>query len=112
MGRHNIGSIEDLPAGESLGTVVDGLEVAVFNVDGELYAIQNKCIHKQGPLYQGETDCGTDFDSDSDSDSCSVYCPYHYWEFDLESGEYVVDDSKQLRTFDVDVDDGEIWVEI
>lgn len=102
MARYMIAAEEDLSNGDSLGTEAGGIEIAVFNVDGDLYAIQNVCIHKQGPMYQG----------DLDEDNCSVYCPWHSWEFDLETGQFAVDETKQLRTFDVEVENGEIWVEI
>lgn len=102
MGRHRIGTIEDVPAGESLGVRADGVEIAVFNLKGELYAVQNRCPHKRGPLYQGEIN----------EDDCTIYCPWHYWEFNLESGNHVVDPRKGLRTFDVSVVDGEVWIEL
>lgn len=102
MTRHKIGTLEDLPEGESIGVEVDGLEIAVFNVDGELHALQNKCIHKQGPM----------FDAEINAEEKTVYCPWHYWEFELESGEFVVDRDKRLRTFNVDVSGNEIFVEI
>lgn len=102
MTRHKIGTVEELPEGESLGVKVDGLEIAVFNVNGEFYAIQNKCIHKQGPLYQSEIN----------HEDQTVYCPWHYWEFELDSGEFIIDRDKSLRTFDVEANDDDIFVEV
>ena len=102
MTRHKIGSLDDLPPGSSLGVEVSGLEIAVFNVDGEIYALQNKCVHKQGPM----------FDAEINTDEKSVYCPLHYWEFELETGDSVVDRDKGLRTFNSYVDGDEIFVEV
>jgi nitrite reductase/ring-hydroxylating ferredoxin subunit len=102
MTQHKIGTLEDLPQGESLGVEVGGLEIAAFNVDGELYALQNKCIHKQGPMSEAEINENKE----------TVCCPWHYWEFELDSGEFVVDRDKGLRTFDVEVDGDDILVDI
>ena len=44
----------ELPAGDHLLTEVDGAQVGVFNVDGEYYAIENKCAHQGGPVCQGD----------------------------------------------------------
>mgnify|MGYP000592670196 CR=1 FL=1 len=102
MTRHKIGTLADLPEGESLSVEVDGLEIAVFNVDGELYALQNKCVHKQGPMY----------DAEINADEKTVYCPLHYWEFELDSGEFIIDRNKGLRTFEVDVNGDGIFIKI
>lgn len=50
-------------------------ELAVFNVDGEFYVIDNECTHEGGPLAQGMV-----FDH-------AVSCPWHFAEFDLRTGE-------------------------
>ena len=102
MAAHTVASVDDIPEGEGFGTVVDGVEIAVFNVDGEYYAIHNKCIHKEGPMYRGHVD----------DESCSVFCPWHWWEWDLETGRSPVDTKKRLRTFDVEVEDGEVRIDV
>ncbi|MFC6766115.1 Rieske (2Fe-2S) protein [Natrinema soli] len=102
MARHRVAAAGEVSKGGSIGVEVDGLEIAVFNVDGDLYAVQNTCVHKEGPMYEAEVD----------EENRTVHCPWHYWEFKLETGEFVVDEQKQLRTFDVEVEDGEIWVKI
>lgn len=102
MARHVIGPIDEFSSGEGKGVMVDGVELAVFAVDGEVYAVQNVCPHKEGPLYRSRVD----------EESCVVYCPWHYWEFDLATGANPVDGSTRLRTFKAGVKDGEIWVEV
>lgn len=104
MKKERIAKVEELSPGESLGTIVNGLAIAVFNVDGEYYAIQNRCMHKGGPMFKGEVDC---VDGD-----CSVYCPWHYLEFDLETGLAPINDEHRLRTFKVEEEDGYIVVTV
>ena len=53
---------------------VDGTEVALFNVDGVLYAINNRCPHRNGPLIRGYVD------------GRSIKCPMHGWRYDLATG--------------------------
>ena len=102
MTEHAVADVEDVPPGESIGVTVDGLGIAVFNVDGRFYAMQNACQHKDGPMYRAHVD----------ADSCSVYCPWHWWEWDLETGRSPVDPNKRMRIFDVEVVDGEVRVTV
>lgn len=70
--------------------------VAVFNVDGNLYATQDECTHRQGPLSEGELDGST------------VTCPYHGAQFDVCTGAVLRGPAKEpLKTYRVVVE-GEI----
>jgi len=53
----------------------DGAKIGVFNCDGSLYAIEDRCSHDDGPLAEGEFDAST----------CTVECPRHGSLFDLTS---------------------------
>lgn len=102
MTRHVVGEPSEFPEGVGVGVEVDGLPIAVFRVDGEFYGVQNRCPHKGGPLYRG----------DVNAEACSVQCPWHAWEWDLESGAFAVDDRQRLRRFEVSVEDGSVVVEL
>ncbi len=56
---------------------VDGQKIALFDVDGEFYAISDTCTHRGGPLSEGERD-GTE-----------VVCPWHGARFDVKTGTVV-----------------------
>ncbi|WP_435317025.1 Rieske (2Fe-2S) protein [Haloarchaeobius sp. TZWSO28] len=109
MTKHHVATADEIPPGKGQSFEVDGLPIAVFNVDGEYYGISNRCVHKGGPLGKGVLH--SDLPS-IDPERNSVHCPWHFWEFDLETGRSIVDKSTGLRTFDVTVDDGKITVEI
>lgn len=100
MGEHVVGTTDEIESGEGLGVEVNGIEIAVFNIDGEFYAIQNVCQHKDGPMFEGEID----------EENCSVFCPWHWWEWDLKTGQSPVDPNKRMRTFDTKVVDDKIHV--
>ncbi len=65
------------PAGQAIRLSVDGRAIAVFNRDGQLFAIDAKCTHVGGPLEQGAVADHT------------VTCPWHGSKFDLTSGAVV-----------------------
>ena len=72
----NLGSVEKVPKGQGFCFIVGGREIAVFRQrDGKLFATQNRCPHKQGPLSEGLV--GGE----------KVICPLHAHKFDLGTGE-------------------------
>jgi len=74
--------------------------IAVFNVDGELYAIDDTCTHQDASLAEGWLD------------GCTVECPLHASCFDLRTGKPTGPPAKiPVRTHSVVVRDGHIYVE-
>jgi chlorite dismutase len=92
---------EDFGEGERKVIYLNGQQVALFNVDGDLYAISNRCSHARGPLSEGSVE----------TDSCTVTCPWHYGRFDLKTG-CVVDGvaNSPVPTYAVEIRDGVIYV--
>jgi nitrite reductase (NADH) small subunit len=71
----NLGSIEKIPLGQGRSYIVDGQEIAVFRQrDGKLFATQNRCPHRNGPLSEGIVGAN------------KVVCPLHAHKFDLGDG--------------------------
>jgi 3-phenylpropionate/trans-cinnamate dioxygenase ferredoxin subunit len=68
--------IAELPPGQVRLVRHEELEIGVFNCAGELYAIEDRCSHDDGPLAEGELDQGT----------CTIECPRHGSRFDLRTG--------------------------
>ena len=66
----------ELPAGEMKLVEHEGRKIGVFNCEGTLYAIEDRCSHDDGPLAEGEFDQAT----------CTVECPRHGSLFDLSTG--------------------------
>lgn len=78
--------------------VPGGDEVAVFNVDGEYYAIDNFCPHKGAPLSEGQL-CGH-----------IVECSLHGWQFDVRTGECLTV-AERIRTYRVVKENGALKIE-
>lgn len=103
--RVRVGTAADIPPGERKFVRVDGIEVAVLNVAGEFYSVRNRCPHMEGPVGRGPT-------SRDANGAPRIECPFHAWTFDLASGEATFDPRRSVRTFEVTVRDGEVYVEV
>lgn len=93
--------LDELAPGATKIVYLEGKQVGLFNINGNLYAINNRCTHARGPLTDGEIN----------TEECSVVCPWHYGKFDIQSGQ-PVDGlvNKPVETYQVEVRDGVIWV--
>jgi len=65
----NVATVEEIPPGTGRTVEVQGVWIALFNVDGSFYALDNTCPHAGGPLGEG---C---------LDGHIVECPWHGWRF-------------------------------
>ena len=94
---------DELPAGESRIVVAGERKVGVFNSGGELYAIEDRCSHDDGPLAEGPFD----------AERKTVECPRHGSLFDLETGRpKTLPAYMPVDTFPVRVEDGVIKLEV
>jgi nitrite reductase (NADH) small subunit len=97
MAEHvNLGSVENIPLGQGRCFVVGDVEIAVFRLrDGRLFAVQNRCPHKQGPLAEGIAGDGR------------VICPLHGHKFDLATGAGS-EPHECVKTYSVECRDGDV----
>jgi 3-phenylpropionate/trans-cinnamate dioxygenase ferredoxin subunit len=98
-----VGPAEELPPDSMKIFSAGGLYVGVYNVDGQLYAIEDRCSHDDGPLCEG----------DWDPETAVVICPRHGANFDLRTGEpLTLPAYEPVETYAVRVEDGEVKVEV
>ncbi|MGZ8366137.1 MAG: Rieske (2Fe-2S) protein [Nitrospira sp.] len=90
----------EIPPGTGRTVEVDGIWIAVFNVDGTFYAIDNVCPHAGGPLGEG-TLC-----------EAVVECPWHGWKFSVISGERVGNPNFQVVRCKVRIQEDEVQIAI
>jgi len=95
-----VACVEDVPEGTLAAVRVGDEEIALAHCDGGFYAVQRHCLHLQGPLSEGELE------------GCVLTCPWHGWQYDVRTGKNEFDLAIQLKTYDVQVDDGEVRVRI
>jgi len=95
-----VGRVDDLRPNTSISfELPDGNELAVYNVNGEFYAIENSCPHRGAPLSEGDL-CGH-----------IVECGLHGWQFDVRSGECLTV-PETIRTYQVTIEDQMIKVHL
>ncbi len=95
-----VATVEQLPVGKVMTVEVDGDEIALFNVDGKLYAINNTCSHQGGPLGEGEVDDNI------------VTCPWHGWQYDVTTGTSTNSPDVRIPTYPVVVEGDDIKLSI
>lgn len=100
-GRHPVGPAEDIPPGSATVIEVDGDPIAVIRAnDGSFYALSNVCPHSGGPLGEGKVE------------DDSIYCPWHGYQFDLETGEHAQGLPMTAETYEVVIEDGDVYVSL
>ena len=102
MGQlHTVAQTMDLPPGSALAVEIEGRRLALFNVDGRYYAIDDTCPHSGGPLSEG------------DIEGEQVVCPWHGATFDLTDGSVLAPPADEnVASYRVEVDGDEIKVEL
>ena len=115
------GAVEDIPPGQRRIIVPfrGRAGIGVFNINGEFHALRNLCPHKLGPLCVGRVS-GRPVAAAPPStyqanleivrDGEIIRCPWHLWEFDIASGECLVDPKMRVKTYPVAIEDGMVVV--
>lgn len=94
-----VATLDEIPPGERIVVELGRTWVAVFNVDGSFYAIEDRCTHDDGPLAEGELD-GT-----------VIECPRHGACFDITTGKVLTPPAfVDVPVFDVRVQDDQIKI--
>ncbi|MCB9759267.1 MAG: Rieske 2Fe-2S domain-containing protein [Alphaproteobacteria bacterium] len=97
-GRVAVAWSADLAEGEARTVLAGDAAVAVFRVDGQLFAIDSACTHEDGPLGEGTLEGGV------------VTCPYHDWRFEVRTGRCLSHEDRDVACYQVVEQDGVIRV--
>jgi len=111
--RCKVARTQEIRPGERRLVEVEGRSIGLFNVHGDFLAVLNVCPHELAPVCQGRLG-GTTLPSRPGEfvwgrEGEILACPWHGWEFDLRSGACLTD-KRRVRTYHVDVDDGDVYV--
>ena len=88
----------EITPGSGKKVEVAGKEIAVFNIDGKFYAIDETCCHRGGPLSEGSLD------------GAVVTCPWHGWEYDVATGACLTNPSATQTKYDVKTEGDDILI--
>lgn len=101
MREMDVTAVTAVPPGEARGFAVEGREIVLCNVDGEILALQGMCTHEHLPLDGGEVEDGV------------VTCEWHGARFDVSSGRALALPATQsLATYETRVENGRVYVQL
>ena len=109
MARHIVATVEEIPPGGRKLVEIAGRSIGIFNLDGEFFALRNRCPHQGGPLCAG-TLGGLIRSSGPGEYEYSrageiLRCPWHGWEFDIRSGQSWFDPARvRVRSYPVSIE--------
>lgn len=106
-----IGRVDELPPGSRTRVTVDGRAVVVFSVDGAYFALRDTCPHRGARLSDGTVVDAVSAPEagryTSEAGRYMVKCPWHGWEYDLDTGRSWCDpENDRVRPYDVSVQPG------
>ena len=102
MSAHKLGPLDDLPAGSARVVELNGRSIALCRVaSGEVYAIENRCTHDDGPLGEGELEDNM------------IECPRHGALFDVTNGQArTLPAVGKVACYAVSIEAGELQIEL
>ena len=100
MAFEKAANLSEIPAGSIREVQVGGQAVALADVGGALYAVDNTCLHRGGPIGEGQLEGKV------------VTCPWHGWQFDVTSGKAVQNPNAGLGCFATEIRGEEVYVDI
>jgi len=95
-----VATLSELAPGTCKPVEAGGKVVALFNVDGNIYALDNTCLHRGGPLGEGTLSGDV------------VTCPLHMWEYNVRTGEKVNVPEMKVATYPVQIEGSDIKVAV
>lgn len=119
MDEHLVGRLEEIPREACLLIQVRDRAIGVLRVGDRLHAFENRCLHQGGPVCMGRvlgkleeilagdhSVIGERFSKEE----LHLICPWHGWEYDIETGECVADRRLRLQRYQVIVKGGDVYV--
>jgi 3-phenylpropionate/trans-cinnamate dioxygenase ferredoxin subunit len=99
----DVAPLDEFPPGSVKIVNAGSIAVGVYNLNGELYALEDRCSHDDGPLCEGEWD----------EDDCIAICPRHGARFDITTGAALTLPAYEpVASYPVRVEDGWVRVEV
>ncbi len=95
-----VAKAEDVPTHTGLSVDAEGQAIALYKVDGQVYALAGVCPHAGGPLAEGSLN------------GCLVMCPWHGWEFNVKTGLCDFNPDMGTKTYPVKEENGAIFVQV
>jgi nitrite reductase (NADH) small subunit len=98
MAQYVVGKVDEFPSGKAVAVQAGPRTVAIFRTGNEFFAISNACPHKGASLCDGEILI----------EEKIVRCPWHHWNWRLDTGRLESDPRQGIRTYEIAVDGDEV----
>lgn len=95
-----VAEVSEVPPGAVKPVTVNGKTIALCNVGGEFYALDNECVHRGGPLSEGYLD------------GEKLECPWHAWPYDVKTGAVTMNPSAKVPTYAVKIEGSAVLVAV
>jgi nitrite reductase (NADH) small subunit len=95
-----VASLSELPPGSAKGVEVSGKALALYNLGGSVFATDNTCPHRGGPLGEGDLEAQV------------ITCPWHGFQYDVKTGKCLTNAALSLGCHAVRVEGDSILVEV
>lgn len=92
--------LKEIAPGTSRPVRIGTTDIALFNAEGTVYAMENSCLHAGAALSSGNF-CGK-----------VIACRSHGWRYDVTTGALLVAPEKKVKTFPVEIADGKVMVQL
>ena len=94
----SVADVASLPPGQGRTVQVRGRGFALYNCDGEFFALDDECPHRGGPLGAGALENG------------QVVCPLHGWGFEVKTGACINRPDRPVKTYATRIVDGQVQI--
>jgi len=95
-----VAEVGDVAEGRGRSVQAEGRVLALFRVKDQYFAVGSLCLHRGGPLAEGELQGHV------------VTCPWHGWQYDVRTGSFTVIPTLKVKTYNVKLEGGSILVEV
>lgn len=95
-----VADVAEIPEGTGKEVVAGDQIIAVFHAQGTFTALDGVCPHAGGPLAKGRIN------------GCIVTCPWHGWQFDVQTGRHCLNANLTQPSFPTKVEGTDVWVEL
>jgi nitrite reductase (NADH) small subunit len=112
---------DEIPERGGVLVELAGREIGIFKLDGRILAYENRCVHQGGPVCTGRVvgryeevidEGGYSRGERLSERDVRLVCPWHGWEFDLATGQCMVDRRRWLRRCGVEVRGGDVHLDV
>jgi len=116
MTLHYVADLDQLEESKARIVSIAGRSIGIIKTNGKIYAVRNVCPHKGAPVCRGQLR-GTMLSSGPSSfvfglEDQVLQCPWHGWEFDLESGAQLCGGHSRLKLYPVTVQDRSVFLDL